>query len=42
MILDMRLEGGNLVARKVALCALVRFLPGMDEGVGLQITFLTK
>ena len=38
----MRLEGGDLVARKVALCALVRFLPGMDEGVGLQITFLTK
>ena len=38
----MRFEGRRLVAWKVALCALVRFLPSMDEGVGLQITFLTK
>ena len=27
----------NLIGCKVALCALVRFLPGVNEGVGLQI-----
>ena len=33
---DVRFEGGSLVARKVALYALVRFLPGVNEGMDLQ------
>ena len=33
----MRLEVGSLVARKVALCALVRFLPTVNERVDLQV-----
>ena len=32
----------NNIAWIVALCALVRFLPSVNEGVGLQITSLTK
>ena len=38
----MRFEGGSLVTRIVALWALVRFLPTVNEGVPLQITILTK
>ena len=39
--LDMRFEVGGRVAWKVALCALVRFLPSVNEGVSLQNTILT-
>ena len=42
VLLDMRFEGGGRVARKVTLCAAVRFLPGVNEGVDLQTNFLTK
>ena len=40
--LDMRLEGGSSVAGEVALCAPVRFLLDVNEGVPLQTAILTK
>ena len=40
--LDMQFEAGRLVAWKVAQCALVRFLLGVNEGVPLQIPILNK
>ena len=40
--LDMRFEVGGRVAWKVALCALVRFLPSVNEDVSLQMTIPTK
>ena len=42
VLLDMPFEVGSIVAGKVALWALVRCLPGVNEGVGLQIDILTK
>ena len=42
MLPDMRFEVGRLVAGIVALWALVRFLPGVNEGVGLQMDILTE
>ena len=42
MLPDMPFEVGRLVAGIVALWALVRFLPGVNEGVGLQFNFLNK
>ena len=38
----MPFENGRLVAWKVAVCALVRFLPSVNEGVSLQMSVLTK
>ena len=38
----LRFEVGKLVAWIVALCAMVRFLPGVNEGVPLQIAVLTE
>ena len=40
--LDMPFEVGSPVTRKVALCALVRLLLGVNEEVIFQITILTK
>ena len=42
MLLDMLFEVGRPVARIVALCALVRSLPSVNEDVPLQLTVLTK
>ena len=42
VLLDMHFEGWRLIARKVALWALVRFLPGVYEGVRLQMNILNK
>ena len=42
VLLDVRFEVGRLVARKVALCALVRFLPGVNEGMCHKSAFLTE
>ena len=42
VLLEMSFDGWSRVAWIVALCALVRFLPGMNKGVLLQIAFLTK
>ena len=42
MPLDMTFEVGSLVTRKVALCALVRLLLGVNEGVSLQTNIVTK
>ena len=36
--LDMSFERESRVAGKVALCALVWFLPDVNDGMGLQIT----
>ena len=42
VLLDMSFEVGSPVARKVALCAIVRLLFGVYDQVGLQITILAK
>ena len=42
VLLDMPFEVGSCVAQEVAVCATVRFLPCVNEGVGLQIAVLSK
>ena len=42
MLLDVPFEVGRRVASIVALCALVRFLPSVNEGVGPQVIFLIE